>query len=271
MTAWTVAAEYFRRAFASRMIIVLVVVAALFVIISGCLFGSQLYAGGNVVAGEQQLDLARDVAFYMAVGWGVLYAVMLAMSAAARPLEDGRAAFLLAKPVRRSQVLLGQLLGVFLTVLATVAGLGLIASALSLIRAHTFPVTLWLGLAVSAVSFALVATFVVFLSLFVPRIVAGLMGIILYALSMPAASSDLRDFMTEGYRKVGMDFPWYVRWGSEAYFAAVPPVAGVQVRAAELLKLNWWGFDGWMTLATAGVYIVVFGVAAWALYARRDV
>jgi ABC-type transport system involved in multi-copper enzyme maturation permease subunit len=253
------------------MLIVLAVVAALFVIISGCLFGSQLYAGGNAVAGEQQLDLARDVAFYMAVGWGVLYAVMLAMSAAARPLEDGRAAFLLAKPVRRSQVLFGQLLGVYLTALATVVGLGLIASVLSVIRAHAFPATLWLALAVSAVAYALVAAFVAFLSMFVPRIVAGLMGIILYALSMPAASSSLRDFMTGGYREAGLNFPWYVRWGSEVYFAAVPPVAGVQVRAAELLKMNGWGFDAWMTLATAAVYVVVFAVATWALYARRDV
>jgi uncharacterized membrane protein YhaH (DUF805 family) len=45
----------------------------------------------------------------------------------------------------------------------------------------------------------------------------------------------------------------------------------VQLRAAELMKAQRWGVDGWLTLATAAVYVVLFFVATWALYARRDV
>jgi len=271
VTAWLVAAEYFRRSFSSRMLIVLGVVGVLFLIVASCLFGAQLYSGGHVYAADEQLDIAGTASYYIASSWGVLFAIMLAMSAASRPLDDGRAAFLLTKPVRRGHVLLGQMLGVLLTVLATVAGLGVLATAMSLLRAGSFPGTLWLALGVASLSAALAVALVAFFSLFLPRVLAGMVGLVFYLGSIPAASSTIRDFMTEGYRKVGLDFPWYIRWGSEVYFTIMPPLAGMQLRAGQLLKLEGWDFDGWLTLATAAVYVVLFFVASWALYARRDV
>lgn len=271
MTVWLVAREDFKRSFSPRMLVVLGVVAVLFLIVAGCLFGAQLYGGGRVYGAEEQFNVARAASYHMAVGWGLLFAIMLAMGAASRPLEDGRAQFLLTKPVRRSHVLLGQLVGVFLSALAAAAALAALASALSLIRAHVFPWTLWLGLAVASLALALVVALVAFFSLFLPRVVAAMLGIIFYLASFPAAFGAVRDFMTGGYRDAGLQFPWYVRWGAEVYFAAAPPIAGVQLRAGELVRLKAWGVDGWLTVATAAAYVVVFFVAAWALYSRRDV
>lgn len=271
MTVWLVAWEFFKRSFSPRMLVVLGVVGILFLIVAGCLFGAQLYSGGHVYRAGEQAALARGASYHIAVAWGILFATMLAMGAASRPLDDGRAAFLLSKPVRRSHVLLGQLLGVFLGALAAAAALALLASALSLVRAHVFPWTLWLGLGVASLSFALVVALVAFFSMFLPRVVAGMLGIIFYVASFPAALSKVRDFMTGGYGDAGLKFPWYVRWGAEVYFAAAPPIAGVQLRAAELLKLQRWGADGWLTVATAAAYVVLLFVATWALYARRDV
>ena len=271
MTAWLVATEYFRRAFSARMLIVLGVVAVLFLMVAGCMFGAQLYSGGQVYGAEEQLGLARAASYHIAASWGVLFAIMLAMGAASRPLEDGRAQFLLSKPVRRGHVLLGQHLGVLLTALATEAGLGVLASAMSLLRAGSFPWTLWLALGVGSLTAALAVALVAFFSLFLPRVVAGMVGLIFYLGSIPAASATVRDFMTGGYRAAGLDFPWYLRWGSEVYFTVMPPLAGMQLRAASMLKLQGWDVDAWLTLATAAVYVVLFFVASWALYARRDV
>jgi hypothetical protein len=271
VTVWLVAWEYFKRAFAPRTLVVFGVVGVLFLIVVGCLFGAQLYSGGHVYGAEEQLGIARAASYHIAVGWGVLFAIMLAMGAASRPLEYGRAQFLLSKPVRRSHVLLGQLLGVFLTALAAAAALAALASILSLLRAQVFPWTLWLALAVASFALALAVTLVAFFSMFLPRVVAGLLGIIFYLASFPAAVGKLREFMTGGYQDVGLQFPWFVRWGAEVYFAVMPPLAGMQLRAAELLKLQRWDVDGWLTLATAAVYVVLFFVATWALYARRDV
>jgi len=271
VTAWLVAAEYFRRSFSARMLIVLGVVGVLFLMVAGCLFGAQLYGGGRAYGAEEQLDVARTASFHVAASWGILFAIMLAMCAASRPLDDGRAGFLLSKPVRRGRVLLGQFLGVLLTALATEAALGVLATAMSLLRAGAFPWTLWLALGAASLATALAVALVAFFSLFLPRVVAGMVGLIFYLGSIPAASSAIRDFMTGGYRAAGLDFPWYLRWGAEVYFAAMPPLAGVQLRAGQLLKLEGWDVDGWLTLATAAVYVVLFFVASWALYARRDV
>ncbi|NIT37141.1 MAG: ABC transporter permease subunit [candidate division Zixibacteria bacterium] len=271
MTFWLVAGEFFKRSFSPRMLVALGVVGFLFLVVAGCLFGARLYSGGRVYGAEEQAALALGASYHIAVAWGILFAVMLAMGAASRPLEDGRAAFLLSKPVRRSHVLLGQLLGVFLAALAAAAALALLASALSLVRAHVLPWTLWLGLAVASLSLALVVALVAFFSLFLPRVVAGMLGIIFYVASFPAAFSTVRDFMTGGHGAAALEFPWYVRWGAEVYFAGVPPVAGVQLRAGELLKLQRWDVDGWLTVATAAAYVVLLFVATWALYNRRDV
>jgi ABC-type transport system involved in multi-copper enzyme maturation permease subunit len=271
VTAWLVAWEFFKRSFSPRMLVVLAVVGILFLIVAGCLFGAQLYSGGRVYGAEEQLAVARGASYHIAVAWGILFAVMLAMGAASRPLEDGRAQFLLSKPVRRSHVLLGQLFGVFLAALVAAAALAALASALSLVRAHVFPWTLWFGLGVASLAFALVVALAAFFSLLLPRVVAGMLGIIFYVASFPAAFSTVRDFMTGGHGAAGLKFPWYVRWGAEVYFAAVPPIAGVQLRAGELLKMHRWDVDGWLTVATAAAYVVVSFVATWALYARRDV
>ena len=271
MTVWLVAWEFFKRAFASRTLVVFGVVGVLFLIVAGCLYGAQLYSGSHVYGAEEQLGIARAASYHIAVAWGILFATMLAMGATSRPLDDGRAAFLLSKPVRRSHVLLGQLLGVFLTALAAAAALAVLASVLSLWRAHVFPGTLWLALGVASLALALAVALVAFFSMFLPRVVAGMLGIIFYLGSFPAAIGALRDFMTGGYKDAGLQLPWYVRWGAEVYFAAAPPIAGVQLRAAELLKGQSWGVDGWLTVGAAAVYVVLFFVATWALYARRDV
>ncbi len=264
-------AEYVRRSFTSRLLILVAVVVVLFLIVSSCVFGSQLYSGGRVYAGADQLNLARAVSYHMAVGWGILFGIMLGMGAAAQPLQDGRTAFLLAKPVRRFHVLFGQLLGAFVTAVVTVAVLGVVATVFYLIRGHAFPGTLWLALGVAAFALALAAALAAFFATFLPRVVAGMLGIIIYLASWPAAFAQLRDFMTGGYKEAGFPLPWWVRWGSEVYFAAAPPLAGVQLRATDLLAGKGWALDGWLTLATAAAYVLVLVVGTWALFARRDV
>jgi len=272
VNVWLIAFESIRRSFTSRLLVLVGLVVVLFLAVTSCFFGGTFYTQGQVYDPSQQLGLARTVSYYFASGWGVLFAIMLGMGAVSQPLSDGRAAFLLAKPQPRTNILLGQLLGAFLTAAATVAALGLLASALYLIRGHSFPGTLWLGFAVTLLALALATLLVAFFSLFLPRVVAGMLGIIVYLASLPAASGELRDFMTGGYKEAGFAFPWWVKWGSEVYFAAAPPLAGIQLRGAALLAAGApWGFDQWLTLAAGAAYVAALFVGTWALYARRDI
>jgi len=271
MTRWLVAGEFVRRSFTSRLLVLVGVVAVLYLIIAGCFYGGQFYVQGRVYASAEQFALARAVSYHLAAAWGILFAVMLGMSAAAQPLADGRTSFVLAKPVRRGDVLLGQLLGAFATAAATVVALGAVATVIYILRSHSFPATLWLGLGPALLAVALGVALASFVSLFLPRVVAGMLGIIAYLASWPAAFPALRDFMTSGSQDAGLNFPWWLRWGAEVYFAATPPLAGLQLRGADLVAGRPWGVDGWLTLATGAAFVVVLYVAAYALFARRDV
>jgi ABC-type transport system involved in multi-copper enzyme maturation permease subunit len=272
VTFWLVAREQLRRAFTSRLLILFAVAGVLFLVIASCLFGARFYNAGHVYDVSEQLGMARAVSYHIAAAWGILLATMLAMGAASRPLEDGRAAMLLAKPVRRRDVLLGQLLGAFLTAAAAAGALAVIATAFCLARGGGFPATLWLAFAAYLPAVALAVALVAFFSLFLPRVVATMLGIIVYVGSLPAAFPSLRDIVAGGAgAQYGLNFLWYMRWGAEVYFAAAPPLAGVQLRGADLLAMKGWTFDGWLTLATAAVYIALLFIASWALYARRDV
>jgi len=268
---WLVAQEYIRRSFTSRLLVLVGVVVLLYILIASCFFGAQIQANGQFFVGEGQLSLARTVSYHLAVGWGILFAIMLGMSVVSRPLEDGRSALLFARGLKRGEVLLGQLLGAWLTALATVLALALVTTAMHLIRGHIFPVKLWLALAPAVLAPALAAALVTFFSMFLPRVVAGMMGILAYAGSFPAAFPQLREFLTGEKAKI-LGLPWYVKWGAEAYFAACPPLAGLQFRGAELLATPAkWGQESWFALGTAAVYTALALAATWALYRSRDV
>jgi hypothetical protein len=266
------------------MFVVLGVVAVIFLKVAGCLFGAQFYYASPSEVNLVQLEAARITSFHFAVGWGILFAVMLAMGAASRPFHDGRAAFLFSKPVPRSHVLLGQLLGVFLTALTTSAALAAVATALALIYFHVFLWTLWLALGVASLAIALAVVFVAFFSMFLPRVVAGLLGIVFYVANFPTTVRVIYEIMTGGFIDGVVGLPRYALWGAElkVYYALMPPVARVQLRAAELLGLgelraelfgleeSGWSGDSWLTVATAAAYVVGLFVATWALYNRRD-
>lgn len=266
-----IAGEYLRRSFTSRLLVLAGIVVFLYFLIVSCFYGGQFYVQGRVYAGAEQAALARAVAFHLACLWGIVFGIMLGAGAVAQPLTDGRTAFLLVKPCRRREVLAGQLLGAWATTAATVVGLLLIATVTHLIRANAFPGTLWLGAAGGLLAAAVAVTLAAFCSLFLPRVVTAMLALIAYGASWPAAFPELRDFMTGAYKFAELKFPWWLRWGSEVYFAAWPPLAGLEMRAADVVAGRPWGVDGWLTLATGAVYTVTLAVATWALFARRDV
>jgi ABC-type transport system involved in multi-copper enzyme maturation permease subunit len=270
--AGLIALEELRHAFASRLVILLAAVGVLFLLVTSCFAGANLNANGRILGGEEQLGLARAVVFHFAVAWGVLFATMLGMSAASRPLDDGRTALLCARGLRRGDVLLGQLLGAWLTALASVAALAALGTVVFLLRGYAFPATLWLGVAVASVALALATALAAFVSTFLPRVVAGMAGILAYAFSFPAAFPQLRTFLTAGYDVTGVQLPWYFKWGSELYFTAWPPLAGAQLRAGDLLALPLkWGSEGWLTLGTAVGYVALLYLMTFAVFRARDI
>lgn len=269
--SWLIAAEYLRRTFTSKSLVLVILVAVIFLIVGGCLFGGDFNVQGQDLAPADQLGLARAVSYHFATAWAIFFAVMLGASAVARPLEDGRTAILLSKPLSRARVLIGQAGGAFLAAAINAGFILVLATALHLLAGGGVAYRLWAAFPLALLAVAVASTFATLASLFLPRVVAAMLGVILYLASVPAAFPKLRDFIAgDASRMLGMHIPWYVRWGTEIYFALCPPLAGAEFRGADIVAARPFTFDAWLTLATAGVYVVVFAVAAWAVFSRKD-
>ncbi len=88
MRVWTLALERLRGTVKSKLLILLLVISALFAIITTCFYGMQMTAEGELVDVETQVYLAKNVSFHLAAFWGVILSVFLGMTALSRPIED---------------------------------------------------------------------------------------------------------------------------------------------------------------------------------------
>jgi len=271
MKIWTLAVERLRGALKSKLLILLLVISALFAMITTCFYGAQLTAEGKAVDPEAQVFFARNVSFHLAAFWGMILSVFLGMTAVSRPIEDGRAAITLSKPTSRLEFVLGQTLGAVLTTAVSVGALLLISWGLYALRLRTFDLYIWLGFGIVILGFVLAAAMVEAVGMFVPRLIAGMFGVVVYLASFPAAFPQLHDILKGGGSLMLANVPWYFRWGAEVYFAFMPPLANIQMRAADLMNGSSFAeTEIWSGLLTGLIYVVVAVGVTWGVFIRRD-
>jgi ABC-type transport system involved in multi-copper enzyme maturation permease subunit len=268
---WTLAVERLRGALKSKLLILLLVISALFALITTCFYGAQLTTEGGVVDPESQVFFARNVSFHLAAFWGMLLSIFLGMMAVSRPIEDGRAAITLSKPTSRLEFVLGQTLGTLLTVGVSVGVLLLISWVLYTIRLKVFDFYIWMGFGVVLLGFLLAAAMVEAVGMFVPRLIAGMFGVVVYLASFPAAFPQLHDILKGEGSLMLANVPWYLRWGAEVYFTFIPPLANVQLRAADLMNgVSFAETEVWSGLLTGFIYVVVALGVTWGVFIKRD-
>ena len=271
MKVWTLAVERLRGALKSKLLILLLVISALFALITTCFYGAQLTTEGGVVDPESQVFFARNVSFHLAAFWGMILSVFLGMTAVSGPIEDGRAAITLSKPTSRLEFVLGQTLGTLLTVAVSVSVLLLISWVLYTIRLKTFDFYIWIGFGVVLLGFLLAGAMVEAVGMFVPRLIAGMFGVVVYLASLPAAFPQLHDIFKGTGNLMLANVPWYVRWAAEAYFAFVPPLGNIQLRAADLMNgASFLETEIWSGLLTGFIYVVVALGVTWGVFIKRD-
>jgi ABC-type transport system involved in multi-copper enzyme maturation permease subunit len=246
MKVWTLATERLRGALKSKLLILLLVISALFALITTCSYstGCQMNVEREVVDAETQVFLA---------------------------IEDGRAAITLSKPTSRLEFVLGQTLGTVLTTAVSVGALLLISWGLYTLRLKTFDLYIWLGFGIVLLGFLLAAAMVEAVGMFVPRLIAGMFGVVVYLASFPAAFPQLHDILKGEGSLMLANVPWYVRWGAEVYFTFMPPLANIQMRAADLMNgASFAETEIWSGLLTGLIYVVVAIGVTWGVFIRRD-
>lgn len=220
------------------------------------------------------LMLAFLFSFVIAFG-----AALVAGPAVAAPIENGEILALLARPVRRGEVLAGRWLGTVLSVVAYVAAAG--ALELSVIRATTgyvppHPLTALAYLAGVAV---VVTTMAVLLATRLGALTAGILAALLFGLAwiggiLEAVGLTLGNRgLADAGTLVTLAFPSDALWRG-ALDALQPAVFGAAVAgAAAQGVVNPFAVSSPPTPAllgwTAGWVAVVFGAALWS-FRERD-
>jgi Cu-processing system permease protein len=205
--------------------------------------------------------IVRDAGLAAIQVFGLIIAVFLGVSAVSREIERKTIYILVSKPLRRCDYVAGKLLGIALSLLATVGLMAVVFLIQQLLyRAPLRPVLLaacWLML----MELMVVATFSVFASSFTSPIMSAFMAVGLFLIG--ELSRELNEI---GLRAD----PGVYRSILKGLFYILPDFQKLNLKseAAQLLDV------GWMSVLSAtfyaGLYVACFGFAAMAILDKRD-
>lgn len=205
--------------------------------------------------------ILRDVGLAAIHAFGTVLAIFLGVSVVSREIDKKTAHILLSKRLSRSEYLFGKLLGISLTLLAT---LGLMTAAFvlenSMYAAPLAPVvfyTLWLIF----VELMVLASFSILASSFTSPVMSAFMSIGLFLIGR--FSSDLYTFS----RKSPSAF---VRTIGAGLFYVLPNLErlNLKTKASLLYPVDPWSVS--MATAYGLIYIAAFLALAIAVFQRRD-
>ncbi|MCP4231820.1 MAG: ABC transporter permease subunit [bacterium] len=228
------------------------------------------------------VTIARAFTFHTSAFWGVIIAIMLGMNALVGPLNNGRAAVILARSVRRWELVLGQITGATLSAAAVAFLLALVNWAIYCLTIGRFDGWLWIGMLFSIISYLLAVCFVSALSLFIPRVVAVIIGLVSYALSYAAANEEwVRGMLEQNLpaaelsQMEGFDIytilVFLIEKGTDAFFIFTPPIATALIRAGEIITNMSFADVNWLGFVQIAVFVVVSVAASWLIIIRKDI
>jgi Cu-processing system permease protein len=198
MTILHVARDVVREAFASKLMLLLFLAIAAFLVlltfaldldvVDGALAGSRLFgkaAGNSIVPVDVFLRPAFQALAWVTFYAGLLFGIVVTADVAPRMLQPGRVELLLALPVRRYEVVLGLYVGVAaLCAVATTVATGGVSLVL-FVKAKTFTLAPVAGAAMAMIGFcSIYAVMLATGALVRSAAISASAGLFLYALGL---------------------------------------------------------------------------------------
>ncbi len=312
-TIWVIAIEHIRQSVKSWLLIALAIVGlALVLLFNACWLTFFLVENESYKISSEQIDNATDLSdddkeelreeldevhdtnkdgtltiarvftFHTSAFWGVIIAIMLGMNALVGPLSNGRAAVILARSVRRWEFVIGQIIGATLSAAIVAFVLAFVNWIIYCLTIGRLDGWLWVGMGISIVSYLLAVCFVSALSLFIPRVVAVIVGLVSYALSYAAANEEwVRGMLEQNIPSVDLaqmeGFNLYtmilflIEKGTDAFFIFTPPIATALMRGSEIIVNMSFADIEWVGFIQIAAYIAVTLAASWLIIVRKDI
>jgi len=181
---FAIAGNTLKEGLRSKLFYILLGIAFMFLLVArGCMSGNAQF-NGKSLSPEEVSTFATAVGFHVIIFWGLTLAGLLSMGSLVGDIETGIITVFISKPISRFEYLMGKFIGVFSVVLVNMAILGLGFFFLAYLKSGAWMFSLFIALAIFSLNICLLISFIFFASLFSSRIIAMLMGIIGYVLSL---------------------------------------------------------------------------------------
>lgn len=248
----TVAANTFRETIRERWLVVLPIYVVLLPVVA--------LAGGYVAVGLERKILI-DVGLSLLTLIGILLAIFLGTGLARVEIERGVINFLLARPLRRSELILGKFAGLGAALLVATGGMGAILAIFELLIVGGRVGALWPVIGLIYLELLIILALALFFSSFTNQLLAMVLALLL---TMIGRSAPELNGIAEGAGPV-------VRSIFRVIYYLVPDLASFNYIAAA-------GYGGTVTARLVGglilyavVALAVIISATIAIFERRDI
>ena len=180
MKIWAIAKAGFKECLRYRLVYFVFIMAVLFILAGkGCKLG-KIQGEGFLFDVETRQNMALSSAYYGIVLWSIMLCGIVSASVLSRELEEGTVALTLSRPLRRSSFIAGKLLSVLMISGFNLFLLGGIFFSLFYFEVGSLNFSIFSGFTLMLLNIIMYALMCMLLSLWLPRLVTPLVGILIY-------------------------------------------------------------------------------------------
>ncbi len=263
----------------SKVMLVLLLIGGFFVLFFACCgLGGDMELNNQVLAEQSQVGLFISLGFRVLSIFGALGSIFLGMNAVAGELQNKRAILILTRPISRITWLLGKTIGTWLVVAIDTTVLFVIAYALAAFKIKALLLAPFAGFGLLLFMLLALTLFVTTLSLVLPGIAAGFLGLVTLIVSwimgldflqayffqitdyFEKPDSMMAQIMSQALTKAPSTVSQIVYWAMNIvvpHFGNVLDVAGSVAAGDPVgLSLDWWSL---LALAIYSAVLVILG------------
>jgi ABC-type transport system involved in multi-copper enzyme maturation permease subunit len=183
-SVWAIACLEVKESLRSRIIYVIGALTVLFILLGrGCNAGNTT-VNATVLSDEVRQNLSVAMAFHMISFWSVVLCALIASGILPKEFEEKKMIMVLCRPVKRSSFLTGKLLAVMLISSISFVLFLILFFSFFYINSGQVNLSIFPGALLLLINLFSVAVISFFSSLFLPRMLAPLTGLLIYIISI---------------------------------------------------------------------------------------
>ncbi|RLC41219.1 MAG: hypothetical protein DRH51_03650 [Candidatus Coatesbacteria bacterium] len=236
----------------------------LFVLISGCFYSENITINQRLIQGENLIKVVRSITLYLSIFWGMILGILIGISTATGEVENRHIELVLSKPITRTEYILARLLTAFIISFSITLVMSIISWVIYTLRLNVFDLRIFLGIGISALDIALIVSFVTLISLILPRLLAGFVGLMTYFFSFITGIDFLKGFV------LSEDVPTFTKIIARIIYIIVPPFTNIHKIANSVMNRDMVSRGEFSNLIHGVLYLIICLFLIISIFRRKE-